>query len=87
MIGMWYTEAGKYNVLPVDSRGTARIAEEHPQIAHNRDRYVLYPGTEAVGAVAAPKILNRPYSITAVFDHRRSRCSRRRRRGVAQHGR
>ncbi len=22
MIGMWYVEAGKYNVLPIDSRGT-----------------------------------------------------------------
>ena len=26
MIGMWYTEAGKYNVLPIDSRGVQRIA-------------------------------------------------------------
>ena len=25
MIGMWYAEAGKYNVLPIDSRGTLRI--------------------------------------------------------------
>ena len=33
MIGMWYTEAGKYNVLPIDSRGVQRIAEERPQIA------------------------------------------------------
>ena len=27
MIGMWYVEAGKYNVLPIDSRGTLRFAE------------------------------------------------------------
>ena len=26
MIGMWYVEAGKYNVLPIDSRGTLRFA-------------------------------------------------------------
>ncbi len=65
MIGMWYTEAGRYNVLPIDSRGTARIAEERPQIALSRDRYVLYPGTQSIPAAAAPKILNRPYSITA----------------------
>jgi arylsulfatase len=65
MIGMWYTEAGRYNVLPIDSRGTARIAEERPQIAADRNRYVLYPGTQAIPAAAAPKILNRPYSINA----------------------
>jgi len=68
MIGMWYNEAGKYNVLPIDSRGTARIAEERPQIAVDRSRYVLYPGTQSIVASAAPKILNRHYSITAEVD-------------------
>ena len=65
MIGMWYVEAGKYNVLPIDSRGTARFADERPQIAQRRERYVLYPGTQSVPAGAAPKILNRPYAIRA----------------------
>jgi arylsulfatase A-like enzyme len=65
MIGMWYTEAGKYNVLPIDGRGVQRIAEERPQIAVKRNRYILYPNTQAIPAIAAPKILNRPFSITA----------------------
>ncbi len=65
MIGLWYNEAGKYHVLPIDSRGTQRIAEERPQIAVTRNRYVLYPGTQSIPAAAAPKILNRPYSINA----------------------
>ncbi len=65
MIGMWYNEAGKYNVLPIDSRGTQRIAEERPQIAVNRSRYILFPGTQSIPASAAPRILNRQYSITA----------------------
>lgn len=68
MIGIWYTEAGRYHVLPIDSRATARIAEERPQIAQSRDRYVLYPGTQSIPAAAAPKILNRPYSINAEID-------------------
>ncbi len=68
MIGMWYTEAGRYKVLPIDSRATARIAEERPQIAQSRDRYVLYPGTQSIPAAAAPRILNRPYSISAEVD-------------------
>jgi len=68
MIGMWYNEAGKYNVLPIDSRGLQRVREERPQIAVERNRYVLYPGTQSIMAGAAPKILNRQYSITAEVD-------------------
>ncbi|RZT12350.1 arylsulfatase [Mycobacterium sp. BK558] len=68
MIAMWYTEAGRYHVLPIDSRATARIADERPQIAASRDRSVLYPGTQSIPAAAAPKILNRPYSISAEVD-------------------
>ena len=65
MITLWYNEAGKYNVLPIDSRGVVRIADERPQIAPSRSRYVLYPGTQSISAASAPKILNRPYSINA----------------------
>ncbi len=65
MITLWYNEAGKYNVLPIDSRGVVRIADERPQIAASRSRYVLYPGTQSISAASAPKILNRPYSINA----------------------
>ena len=65
MISMWYIEAGKYNVLPIDSRGVIRMAEERPQIAPSRSRYVLYPRTQSITAASAPKILNRPYSINA----------------------
>ena len=52
-------------MLPIDSRGVARIADERPQIAANRSRYMLYPGTQSISAASAPKILNRPYSINA----------------------
>ena len=65
MVTLWYSEAGKYNVLPIDSRGVVRIADERPQLAASRSRYVLYPGTQSITAASAPKILNRPYSINA----------------------
>ena len=64
MIGMWYVEAGKYNVLPIDSRGTQRFAEERPQITADRQRYIYYPGTQMVPLNAAPRVLNRPHSIS-----------------------
>jgi arylsulfatase len=68
MIAQWYVEAGKYNVLPVDGRGQQRLAEERPVIAKDRDRYVYYPGTQEVPANSAPRILNRPHTITAIVD-------------------
>jgi len=48
MIALWYVEAGKYNVLPLDSRGTARFADERPQLSKDRQTYVYYPGTQTV---------------------------------------
>lgn len=68
MIGQWYVEAGKYNVLPVDGRGQQRFAEERPVIAKDRSRYIYFPGTQEVSSSAAPKILNRPHTITALVD-------------------
>ncbi|NUP12625.1 MAG: sulfatase-like hydrolase/transferase [Polyangiaceae bacterium] len=68
MIALWYVEAGKHDVLPIDSRGTARLAEERPQLSKDRKRYVFYPGTSAIGNKIAPRILNRPHSITASVD-------------------
>ena len=64
MIALWYTEAGKYNVLPLDSRGTMRFADERPQIASARDTYVYFPGTQAVPENVAAKVLNRAHTVT-----------------------
>jgi arylsulfatase A-like enzyme len=68
MIAQWYVEAGKYQVLPVDGRGQQRFADERPVIARDRMRYRYFPGTQEVAASAAPKILNRPHTITAFVD-------------------
>jgi arylsulfatase A-like enzyme len=65
MIGTWYVEAGKYNVMPVDGSGLARMLVEKPLIALRRDSYTYMPGTQSVPNFAAPRVLNRPHSITA----------------------
>jgi arylsulfatase len=65
MIATWYVEAGKYHVLPVDSRGVTRFADERPQIAVARTSYTYYPGTQMVPINAGPNVLNRPHSFTA----------------------
>ena len=65
MIGTWYVEAGKYDVMPVDGSGLARMIGEKPLVAAPRDRYVYGPDTQSVPYFAAPRVLNRPHSITA----------------------
>jgi arylsulfatase len=65
MIALWYVEAGKYNVLPLDSRGTGRFADERPQLSKDRQIYVYYPGTQTVPENVAVKVLNRAHSLTA----------------------
>ena len=65
MIGTWYVEAGKYNVMPVDGSGLARMIAEKPLVAVPRDSYTYRPGTQSIPFFAAPRVLNRPHSITA----------------------
>ncbi|MGK2882133.1 MAG: sulfatase-like hydrolase/transferase [Mycobacterium sp.] len=64
MIAIWYSEAGKYNVFPLDSRGTMRFADPRPQIAEERNTYVYYPGTQGVPENVAAKVLNRGHTLT-----------------------
>ena len=68
MIALWYVEAGKYKVLPIDARGTARLVDERPLLARPRNLYVYYPRTSVVSNTIAPHTLNRPHSITATVD-------------------
>ncbi len=68
LIAQWYVEAGKYNVLPLDGRAQQRFAEARPVIAKDRSRYVYFPGTSEIAPSAAPKLLNRPYTITALVE-------------------
>ena len=65
MIASWYVEAGKYNVLPVDGRGTLRMIDQRPEIAVDRSSYTYYPNSEPVPTNAAVKVLNRSHTITA----------------------
>jgi arylsulfatase len=65
LITLWYTEAGKYNVLPLDSTGVERLATPRPQLTVDRQHYVYRPDTQVVPDGVAPRLLNRPHSITA----------------------
>jgi arylsulfatase A-like enzyme len=65
MIGRWWAEAGKYQVLPIDGSVLERLNVERPTIAKPRNKFVLYAGGAAVPFTAAPRLYNRPWSITA----------------------
>jgi hypothetical protein len=65
MISLWYVQAGKYDVLPIDGSALQRAMVERPQIAETRDQYTFWPGTQAVPFFAGPRVLNRPHAITA----------------------
>jgi arylsulfatase len=68
MISLWYIEAGKYKVLPIDSRGTLRYMDERPAIAPSRLHYTYYPDTQKIPDQQAANMLNRSHSITADVD-------------------
>jgi hypothetical protein len=65
MVGRWWAEAGKYNVMPLDGSLLERLNVERPTIAKPRDSFVYYPGGSPVPFSAAPKVYNRAFSITA----------------------
>jgi arylsulfatase A-like enzyme len=65
LIALWWQEAERYKVLPLDSSLQPRLAVERPQTSKPRTRFVYYPGGSVVPPFAAPPIYNRPYSIEA----------------------
>jgi arylsulfatase len=65
MIGRWWAEAGKYNVLPIDGSALERLNVERPTIAKPRNEIVFYAGGSSIPFAATPKVYNRPWSITA----------------------
>ncbi len=67
LIERWWTEAGKYNVLPLDDRGTARALEQ-PRNIRPRTTVTLLPGMPTAPGGTALNVRNRSHSITAEVD-------------------
>jgi len=62
---IFYTEAAKYNVLPLDNSSLARWNAPKPNLTAGRTVFT-YSGTlTGIPNSGAPSILNRPYTITA----------------------
>jgi hypothetical protein len=65
LIDLWWAEAEKYNVLPLDSRMQARMAEPKPLASRASNRYVYYPGGAPSFEYTAANLKNRSHTITA----------------------
>jgi arylsulfatase A-like enzyme len=68
LIDLWWAEAEKYNVLPLDGTFLQRGAVERPHATKDRERFVYYPGLSVVPVFNAPPVLNRSHSITAELE-------------------
>jgi hypothetical protein len=65
LVRLWWVEAGKYQVLPIDGDVRSRLVVDRPLTSRPRTRFTYYPGLSAVPQPATPKTVNRPHSIEA----------------------
>lgn len=65
---LWWAEASKYNVLPLDWRASIRMNAEamgRPSMVGDRTSAVYYPGMIALPDGACMRMLNKSWTITA----------------------
>lgn len=63
---LWWAEAARNDVLPLDWRAGERLASaSRPNPARGRTSFTYYPGTMAIPGAIAPRVNNRSWSITA----------------------
>jgi hypothetical protein len=65
---LWWAEAAKHSVLPLDWRAVERLNAElmgRPRLAGDRTTFTYYPGQVALPNDAAPPILNKSWALTA----------------------
>ena len=68
MVEVWWQEARKYQVLPLDDRGRERFIDpSRPRASEARPSYRYYPGTAPVPNPAMPRTLGVPHRYRAVF--------------------
>lgn len=66
---LFYKEAAKYNVLPIDNSKTARMGPGiRPSLTEGRESFTYYDGMTRIPEGASPETKNRSFSITATVD-------------------
>jgi arylsulfatase A-like enzyme len=65
---LWWVEAAKYSVLPLDWRAGIRLNSEamgRPSLIAGRTKITYYPGTIGLPDGASPPMINKSWTITA----------------------
>lgn len=65
---LWWTEASRYSVLPLDGRKIERLSSElqhRPSLTGGRTEFVYYPGLLGLPPGSAPNVLNKSFHVTA----------------------
>src|SRR6266536_1491932 len=65
MIKLWWSEAEKHNVLPLDDRFGPRFAENAARFHGARNRFAFHAGMGHVPTDVAPDVRSRSYTIEA----------------------
>ncbi len=66
---LFYDEAARYNVLPLDNDRVMRLnPANRPSLAPGRTSFTYYAGTKRIPEGVAPDIKNKSWSITAKVD-------------------
>ncbi|MCD1294193.1 sulfatase [Methanocella sp. CWC-04] len=66
LVELWWAEAGKYNVLPLDDRFHERIQAREE--LEERTKFTFYPGAVRIPEGSAPNVKNRSHTITAYVE-------------------
>lgn len=64
MVALWWSEADRYGVLPIASGDITRLLARRPSVGRHRRVFELYPGGSPIPFAVAPRVYNRPHSIS-----------------------
>lgn len=64
LVDLWWAEAGKFQVLPLDDNLIAKLAARRPTVVEDRSVYTYYWPVKLVRS-ASPWVKNRSHTITA----------------------
>jgi hypothetical protein len=63
---LFWVEAAKYNVLPLDNSKLERMnVDNRPSLTRGRTKFTFYPGMTRIPEGTAPSILNKSFRVTA----------------------
>jgi arylsulfatase A-like enzyme len=67
MVDLWWAEAGRHQVLPIDNRPFSELVLSRPSSVPPRERYVYRPHSAMVPEMVAVNLKNRPHVVRATM--------------------